>query len=355
MNLMRTQLPRSVFSCLSALALLAAGCDDESLDGEGGGGADVGGSGSGANGSGANGSGGSSSSSPQATTGTQSSTGSSTSSTGGSGPTTCANGVENLTANNGGGVTVQGFPACISFSTDAYDTDLGLVWLNPGATHEYDADGGWNGGGAARFTPPTPNQATTGLGQFHIATTPPSHLSMRWLMKAGPTMGQYAHGNKTIIFVQTVNDAAHPRPMIITRPNPAVPNAFVPAPCDGTVCRYHGAPANEPWFPDGSDTFWIGGTGGYQEQWVAWEFEADLTEGWIRLYLTTEDGVFNDTLYVENALIDEASITGGTFSYIDMVGGYFGDGIVSDPGNWFAIDELVISDRHIGPPPGLAQ
>jgi hypothetical protein len=134
-----------------------------------------------------------------------------------------------------------------------------------------------------------------------------------------------------------------------------VPNAFVPAPCDGTVCQYHGTPADQPWWPDGSDTFWLGGEGGYQEQWVSWEFESDLTEGWIRLYITTQDGVFNDTLYVQNDMIDEQSTTGGTFEYIDFVGGYFMDDIVADPGNWFEIEEIVISDQHIGPPAGFVQ
>ena len=34
---------------------------------------------------------------------------------------------------------------------------------------------------------------------------------------------------------------------------------------------------------------------------------------------------------------------------------YFGDGVVPDPGNWFDIDEIVISDQHIGPPEGFVR
>ncbi|NUP11258.1 MAG: hypothetical protein HOW73_34870 [Polyangiaceae bacterium] len=347
-----------------ALGLAALGCKDSvgsDSDGAGGsdeGGSDAGGYGSGGSPSTSNASGG------EATTGSSNPTtttsmgsggeGGSSSGSGGAGPTSCPNDVENIAA-LGSGAAVTAYPACIGFATDAYDTQYNLVWLNQGATHEYVPNGGWNGGGAARFTPPHPSQAATGLGQLHLDTTPPSHLSMRWLMKAGPTMGQYAYGNKTTIFVQTESNATHPRPMIITRPNPAVPNSFVPAPCDGTVCQYHGTPQDEPWWPDGSDTFWIGGAGGYQEQWVSWEFESDLSEGWIRLYLTTEDGAFNDTLYVQNDLIDGQSVTGGTFAYIDFVGGYFMDGVTPDPGNWFEIDEIVVSDQHIGPPAGFVR
>ena len=282
-------------------------------------------------------------------------TGGSSTGSGGGGSSFCGVGsdIQNLTS-DGDGAQVTAFPACIRFASDAYDSDLSLVWLTQGATHEYHEDRGWNGGGAARFTPPSPVQGSTGLGQFHLQTgTPPTHLSMRWLMKAGPTMGEHAFGNKTIIFVQTVNDANHMRPMIITRPNPAQPSSFVPAPCDGTVCQYLVAPGSDPWWPDGSDTFWIG-DGGYEDQWVSWEFEADLSEGWIRLYLTTTDGVFNDTLYVQNDFIGESQ-TGGTFDYIDILGGYFADDIVTDSGNWFEIDDIVIHDQHIGPPEGFVQ
>ena len=305
---------------------------------------------------GSGGAGGSAASSSGGAGGTGGAGGSSTGS-GGGGSTFCGGGpdIHNLTsAGDGNGAAVTAFPACIGFASDAYDSDLGIVWLTQGATHEYREDGGWNGGGAARFTPPSPVQGSTGLGQFHLQTgTPPTHLSMRWLMKAGPTMGEYAFGNKTVIFVQTVNDATHMRPMIITRPDPAHPNAFVPAPCDGTVCQYLVAPGSEPWWPDGSDTFWIG-DGGYEDQWVSWEFEVDLSEGWIRLYLTTPDGLFNDTLYVQNDFIG-GSETGGTFDYIDILGGYFGDDIVVDSGNWFELDEIVIHDQHIGPPEGFVR
>lgn len=353
MRSIHSSLPRRLSIVLSLALPAAWACSSDPATDDAGGGPGASGSGGpGGVGPGGGGpaSGGSGGTAGAAPTGSGGSSGG-----GGSPPIGCEGDVENLTANDGGGVMIESFPACIGFATDAYATEYGLVWLNPGATHDFVADAGWNGGGAARFTPPNPTQAATGLGQFHIGTAPPSRLSMRWLMKAGPTMGQYAHGNKTVIFVQTVNDASHPRPMIITRPNPGVPNAFVPAPCDGTVCKYHGAPVLEPWFPDGSDTFWIGGDGGYQEQWVSWEFESDLEEGWIRLYITTQDGVFDDALYVQNDLIDDQSIPGGTFSYIDVLGGYFGDGIVPDAGNWFEIDEVVISDQHIGPPAGFVR
>jgi hypothetical protein len=52
-------------------------------------------------------------------------------------------------------------------------------------------------------------------------------------------------------------------------------------------------------------------------------------------------------------MIDELSVPGGTFSYIDFVGGYFADNIQADPGSRFELDEILISDEHIGPPEGF--
>lgn len=246
---------------------------------------------------------------------------------------------------------VTAFPARLTFQTDAYVDELSLVWTTEGATHAYVSDGGWNGGGCAHFTPPTA-EGYSGLGSFHLSALGATHLSMRWLMKVGPTMGQYGFGNKTLLFVRNPNDAQHHRPMIITRPDPGHPGAFVPGACDGTVCQYKIAPGNaEPYWPDGSDTFWLS-TNGYAEQWVSWEFESDASAGWIRLYITTQDGRFNDTLYVENPMVD--SEPGGTFEYIDILGGYFGAS-QADPGNWFELDEVVIHNRHIGPPPGFVR
>lgn len=257
------------------------------------------------------------------------------------------NDIENLD-----GKTVTAFPAHIGFATNAYEDVHEVVWASEGATHSYAPGAGWNGGGAAHFTPPYLNEGYSGLGQFHFAPgLSTAHLSMRWLMKVGPTMGELGYGNKTLIFVRNPNDDQHHRPMIITRDDPAHPGAFVPGACDGTVCQYKVGPNSEPFFPDGSDTFWLSPSG-YAEQWVSWEFEVDADAGWIRLYVTTQDGLFNDTLYVDNAMVD--SMTGGTFEYIDILGGYFA-AATEGPGNWFELDEIVIHDQHIGPPPGFVQ
>jgi hypothetical protein len=340
---------------VTAVSLLVslAGCsgNDSSNSGSATGGSSAGGSSSGGASSGGASSGGASSggSGNTATGGVAGSpaggSAGSTAGTGGIGP----NGpdIENIS-----GQQVTAFPAHLSFQTDDYADVLSLVWTTEGATHQYLPNAGWNGGGAAHFTPSIA-EGYSGIGSFLFApgvTT--THLSMRWLMKIGPTMGQYGYQDKILIFVRNPNDADHHRPMLIAGLDPGHTGAFVAAPCDGTVCQYNVAPNNpEPWWPDGSDTFWLGPTG-YAEEWTSWEFEVDAQAGWIRMYITTEDGVFNDTLYAENPMVD--SEPGGTFEYIDILGGYFKAG-QADAGNWFELDEVVIHNQHIGPPPGFVQ
>jgi hypothetical protein len=282
-----------------------SGTGGNSTGGAASGGSSSGGSSSGGSSSGGSSSGGSSSggtSSGGSSSGGTSSGGSSSggSSSGGSGGgIQPANDIENLNGQN-----VTAFPAYVGFATNDYDDVHGFVWTTAGGTHSYSPTGGWNGGGAAHFTPPT-SEGYSGLGSFHFSSgVAPTHLSMRWLMKVGPTMGQYGSGNKTLLFVRNPNDSTHHRPMIITRPDPGHANSFVPGACDGTVCQYLVAANNpEPFWPDGNDTFWLGPTG-WAEEWVSWEFEADANAGWIRLYITTQDGTFNDSLYVENPMVD---------------------------------------------------
>jgi len=57
-------------------------------------------------------------------------------------------------------------PYAENFDTDNYQSSL--TWTSEGATHQWLPTGGWLGGGAAKFTPPTNGQGYSGLGLFDI-------------------------------------------------------------------------------------------------------------------------------------------------------------------------------------------
>lgn len=247
------------------------------------------------------------------------------------------------------------FPIRYTFDDDLYATSESVVWASAdaGASHEFVPDGGWDGCGAARFRPPAVYENMSGIGQILDLrdVMESSTLAIRYCISVGATFPELASGAKPIILWrgqpgaddQGHDDAVGARPMVISRPDPAG-RGIAYGLCDGTVCTYVGG----DFWPDGSDTWVLADDG-----WSCLEFDFDLANDSMELYVTTQDGRFDDTPYLSATFRDEASGPGGVFTAIDIVGGYFAQS-VSDPDNYYVIDDLVIDTAHIGPPPGFA-
>lgn len=220
-----------------------------------------------------------------------------------------------------------------------------IVWETTDCHHSWSPDG--YEGGAAKFTPPTVEQGSCGLGQFIVSQldTIPEQLNARFLILHGPTWIDYGPTNKLVIMNRDGNEG---RPMIITRRYPDMPPWWETwGPCDGTVCRYEGG----DFFPDGTDSLRIGHPPDAREmEWISVELEANTTTGMIRLYVDTQDGEL-EGLYVERPMDDTGP--GGTWSFIDVIGGYIQEGSQADAGNYYMIDDLVIDSSYIGPPAGF--
>lgn|SRR5512138_503136 len=239
--------------------------------------------------------------------------------------------------------TVRSFPHVENFDSSSYQSDI--VWLSGGARHEFVPSGGWRGG-AAKFYPPTTGQNYAGVGQFLFnMSSIPEQLNVRWLIYHGPTWREYAAGEKLIIMNRNGNRG---RPMIILRESSSGGQTWeTMGACDGTVCRYEGG----DFWPDGRDRLKIGNSPVAREQeWISIEFEANTRTGMIRLYVDTEDGDLSG-LYIERPMDDSGA--GGTWAYVDIIGGYFNLDSRADAGNYFMLDELVIDSRRIGPPEGF--
>jgi hypothetical protein len=239
-------------------------------------------------------------------------------------------------------VRITSLPYSLNFDSNNYTSAL---WLTSGATHTWLSSGGYRGG-AAKITPPTSEQAYGGLGQFILSLpSVPEQLNVRWLMYHGATWRENANGEKLIIFNRTGNGG---RPMIILRESSSGGQTWeTMGACDGTVCRYD---AGDFW-PDGTDRLKIGNRPvAREEEWISVEFEANTRTGMIRLYIDTQDGQLNG-LYIERPMDDSGP--GGTWSHVDIIGGYFNGASRADPGNYFLVDELVVSSSRIGPPAGF--
>ncbi len=242
-------------------------------------------------------------------------------------------------------VRVSSLPYVQRFDSNDYASSA--LWLTGGARHEWVSTGGWNGTGAAKIFPPTSEQSYGGLGQYILAlgSNVPEQLNVRWLQYHGSTWRENASGEKLIILNRNGNGG---RPMIILRESSSGGQTWETlGACDGTVCRYEGG----DYWPDGTDRLKIGNRPvAREEEWISIEFEANTRTGMIRLYVDTMDGRLSG-LYIERPMDDSGP--GGTWSHVDIIGGYFNLASRADPNNYFMIDELQIASSRIGPPPGF--
>jgi hypothetical protein len=240
---------------------------------------------------------------------------------------------------------LSSLPLAESFAAAADYGDI--VWLTNGCTHTWSSDG--FSGGAAKFTPPTTGEGACGLGQLILSQLPaiPEQINVRFLIFHGSSWLERGPGNKLVIMNRDGNGG---RPMIITRKFPDVDYEYETlGACDGTVCRYD----EGDFWPQGGDRLRIGTPpSAREEEWISVELEANTTTGYIRLYVDTLDDTLNG-LYIERYMDDTGP--GGTWSFIDLVGGYMESVADIDADTYYMIDELAIDSRYIGPPAAFGE
>lgn len=245
---------------------------------------------------------------------------------------------------------------------------------NVGAEVAWEQGTGWNGQNALRVRPPDGSagsgqtgQGYAGLGGhvFHSVRT--KRLNIRYLFRYNSNWARYAQRNKWEIAIKY--DYSNPtaparregceRGIVEGRLDPLNYSRENMAPRQGVCTNMDLAPNLSGWY-------W--GPGVRENEWIAVENEFDLETGWYRTYITTQDGVFNQSVY------SEINITTGTsgapaepvpnpywWGSVDCTAGCYWDspadqGVVPRPVDtyiWYS--HVVISDRYIGPPAGFVQ
>lgn len=246
-------------------------------------------------------------------------------------------------------------PYTLNFDTYNYDN---LVWNNGGATFEHLDDSGWKGG-AAKFTPPTEEQSRMGLGRFNnLEDDNADQINIRLLIKHGPNYLTNFASSKFMIVVRDPNNATHQRPMVYDGKANDETNDFLSyAPAIGTVMQWDNNDYGGCWI-SGDERFKVY-PGNYYGEWICLEMEFNLAEGTNKLYITTQDGKFSGLYLTQDAYTgcsfpaEDLPQSGGIFSYVDLIGGYFNRPSTSDPDNYVLFDELFIDKKHIGPPQGF--
>jgi hypothetical protein len=170
---------------------------------------------------------------------------------------------------------VTALPAGIGLHDQDYEY---LLHLTQTANWENAPGEAFDGRNAARFYPRDVNDGYAGIRELHFENTIPglTRLNVRWLAKYSNVAHQAFSGNKQLIIVRTEDPLGLEgtgRSISLWRPNEGANAGMVLGPCDGIVCRYYGA--DPPYWPDGSDTFWIGpqANGGHADEWISFEQE----------------------------------------------------------------------------------
>lgn len=80
----------------------------------------------------------------------------------------------------------------------------------------------------------------------------------------------------------------------------------------------------------------------FKGQWICFEYYINHQANRVKLWITTQDRTYDQTLYIDSA----GFYNGGSYFTSIKIGAYW-DG--TGDGNYFKLDEIVISDQYIGP------
>jgi len=227
---------------------------------------------------------------------------------------------------------------------------------------------GWNGQNAMRVRPPAgSNQGYAGLGEhtFHDVRT--KRLNIRYLIRYNANWAAYAQRNKWEVAIKyDYRNPSSPvrlegceRGIAEGRRNPS--NL-----AQESFTMQQGVCTSPDLVPNLNG--WYFGPGVRENEWISIENEFDLESGYYRTFITTQDGVFNQSL------LTQINIAAGQYGApaevvpnpywwgsIDCTAGCFWDypndhGVSPRPVDtyiWYS--HVVMSTSRIGPPAGFVQ
>ena len=245
------------------------------------------------------------------------------------------------------------FPHSETFENLASIADLAVAGP-AGATVTWLPNTSWNGGngGAVKITPVTNTEGYGGIGGFTGFRQ--SRLNVRFLIKFGSNFAGVATMDKLVI----MNRDGAARPMIFDAMLGPDQNGGRPAlvygPCLGTLCSWH---QTNNW---NNHPFYVTRTVNVDE-WFAFEYEADLPNKRLNLYIWSRDGRYSG-LYssydMTVGLDNEAGFNSASAPVINVegIGWYWHPPeeraplSARDENTYIMIDDVVINNQYIGPP-----
>ncbi len=245
------------------------------------------------------------------------------------------------------------------------------VTLNNGGEAAWEEGAGWNGENALRVRPPDGSlgrlQGYAGLGEhyFHAART--KRLNIRYLFRYNSNWAAHAQGTKWEIAIkydyttpsEPIRREGCERGMVIGHPDPADASRKVLTVEQGVCTQAWNVPNRNGWYY---------GAGIRENEWICLESEFDLEAGLYSTYITTQDGVYNQSLHTqidigagEYGAPAEQLPNPNWWGSIDCSTGCFwgwpdDGGTVPRPSDtyiWYS--HFAMSNSRIGPPSGFVQ
>ena len=265
---------------------------------------------------------------------------------------------------------ITAWPYRDCFRTDPIANRRIRLTKNAGADVVWDQGRGWNGESALRVRPPDGSkgrhQGFAGLGEMYFHDVRTKRLNIRYLFRYNGHWARYAQFTKWEIAIKyDYSDPTKPvrikgcdRGMVIGRVDPSSGHKDVSM--SQGVCTSKESVRNK--------SGWYYGPKVRENEWISIENEFDLETGWYRTYITTQDGVYNESLHTEINIGKgdygapaERVPSPYWWGSIDCSAGCFWGwpddmGIVPRPEDtyiWYS--HFVMSNQRIGPPAGFVQ
>ena len=276
--------------------------------------------------------------------------------------------------------TITAWPYRDCFRTDPVAGRRTRITANVGADVAWEQGTGWNGQNALRVRAPdgSPDldppdgfpdrvQGYAGLGEHYFHAVRTKRLNIRYLFRYNANWVRYAQGTKWELAIKY--DYTNPNDPVRRQ---GCDRAMTMATSDLLIAdrkRFvvSQGVCSETWSVPNQDGFNFG-PGVRENEWISVENEFDLQTGWYRTYVTTQDGVYNQSL------TSEINIGPGAYGApredvpnpywwgsIDCTAGCFwgwsdDGGTIPRPADtyiWFS--HFVMSNTRIGPPAGFVQ
>jgi hypothetical protein len=237
------------------------------------------------------------------------------------------------------------FPYSLDFDA-GLDSLEGLISASKGAAVRYEDSQCWRGG-CAKFVPSNESNSYAALGGFNLPSDT-RRVHLRYLVFYGPDYVADLNRRHKHIIIHRGSDVSGDRGMVYAwKTSPDREDLSLGA-CDNTDCTYEDGKTR----PDLDVSFLVGE---HLLEWVCVEAVFDTNNHTVQVYITTQDGAFNNYLLAERSI---HSITSSQdyWTRISVLGAYMDFGTHINPplpGMYWMLDEVAMSTSYIGPPDGF--